>query len=240
MPNPALHSVARRSPALVLASAVLLGACSSSTDPEVAFCDRANQFQEYQRQLAVAIFDPAETETFFAGSVERISELAEDAPPTVAADVGVVRDAFVRLEDELEAVDYQILELDDAALDTSESDAASTRIDEFLAVACREEGDPFSGFADDPFAPLVLLPEELDALEPTVDESGDQLEQLVASQLAEEFDLPRETARCIVDGLDVSFIAAIASGGAVTDDAAQRFVEVMASCGVDETQVAGD
>ena len=161
---------------MLLTITIGLVGCGDDVDPEAQFCADARAFIDYQAGLGIALFVPEETEEFFDGSVERITSLADTAPPTVEVEVGVVRDAFVELNADLAAVGYDVTQLTDDQLDTSESDLASDVIDEFLATACRREGDPFSGFADDPFAPLVLSPAEIDQLEGQVVGQGAELE----------------------------------------------------------------
>lgn len=225
---------------LLVAAVSLVGVvgCGDDADPEAQFCDDARAFIDYQDGLAVAVFVPEETEEFFTGSVERIRALAEIAPPTVADEVVVVRDAFVRLDRNLAAVGYDVTALTDDQLDTSGSDAASDTIDEFLATACRREGDPFSGFADDPFAPLVLSPDEIERLDEQVVGQDAELERLVASQLAEEFGLTNEQATCIVEGLGMSFLASFTGPGTVTEEDSARFLRQLETCGVDVEAVA--
>ncbi len=215
-------------------------ACGDEADPEAAFCIDARDFVEYQGGLGIAVFVPEETEAFFAGSVERITALAEDAPPTIAADVAIVRDAFVELDQSLAAAAYDVTALTEEQLDTSTSDEASNAIDEFLATACRRDGDPFSGFADDPLAPLVLSPTEIDVLDDGVDGRDDELEGLVALQLADAFGLTGEQSTCIIDGLGMSFIASFTAGGDVTESDSERFLEQLESCGVDVEAIVGE
>ena len=217
-----------------------IAACGSEPEPEDAFCSDARDFVDYQGGLGVAVFVPEETKAFFAGSVQRISSLAEDAPPSIAAEVAIVRDAFVRLDQNLAAAAYDVTAMTEEQLDTSSSDEASNAIDEFLAAACRRDGDPFSGFADDPFAPLVLSPEEIDALDVVVGGGDDELEGLVAAQLAEAFGLTRTESTCIVDGLGMSFIASFTGGEDVTESDSERFLEQLESCGVDVEAIVGD
>lgn len=213
--------------------------CGDDEEPEDAFCTQAREFIEYQGGLGVAVFVPEETEEFFRGSVERITALAEIAPPTVETEVAVVRDAFVDLDASLASVGYNVTALTDEQLDTSSSDLASDAIDEFLASACRRDGDPFSGFADDPFAPLVLSPEEIDQLDEQVEGQDVELEGLVASQLVDAFGVSDEQATCLVDGLGMSFIASFTGGDAVTDADSARFLEQLELCGVDVETITG-
>lgn len=224
--------------ALTTGLAASLVACGDD-DPEDAFCTQAREFIDYQGGLGIAVFVPEETEQFFSGSVDRITALAEIAPPTVDAEVAIVRNAFVELDENLAAVGYNVTALSDEQLDTSSSDAASDAIDEFLASACRRDGDPFSGFADDPFAPLVLSPDEIDSLEAQVQGQDDELEQLVVGQLVDEFAITNEQATCLVNGLGMSFIASFTSGGAVTDADSARFLTQLESCGVDLAAITG-
>ena len=229
-----LHAV--RSPASLLVAVALVlvvSACGDDPDPEAQFCADARDFIDYQSGLGVAVFVPEETETFFTGSVERITALADTAPPTVEREVVIVRDAFLRLDQNLAEVGYDVTLLTEEQLDTSASDEASDAIDEFLAVACREEGDPFSGFADDPFAPLVLSPDEIEALEGEVIGRDAELEALVVAQLSEEFDLTSDQATCIVDGLGMSFLASFTTGADITESDSDRFVDQLEVCGVD-------
>ena len=207
--------------------------CGDDADPEEAFCTQARDFVDYQGGLGVAVFIPSETEEFFSGSVERISALAEIAPPSIDAEVDVVRDAFVGLDSSLAAVGYNVTALTDEQLDTSSSDEASNAIDEFMASACRRDGDPFSGFADDPFAPLVLSPEEIESLEQQVDGQDAELEALVAGQLVDAFGISALQASCLVDGLGMSFISSFTGGGEVTEADSVRFLEQLELCGVD-------
>ena len=229
----------RLAAAVLLGSTVALVACGDDATPQEAFCTQAREFIEYQGGLGVAVFVPAEAEAFFAGSVERITELAEIAPPTVEDEVPIVRDALIGLDEDLAAVDYNVSALSDEQLDTSGSDAASDAIDEFLATACRREGDPFSGFADDPFAPLVLSPAEIDALEEQVEGRDDELEQIVVTQLVDAFGLTGGQAMCLVDGLGMSFITSFTGGDQVTDADTARFLDQLDACGVDLEAITG-
>lgn len=227
--------------ALVIVLAMLgVGACGSEPDPEAAFCDDVRGFVEYQGELGIAVFVPEETEAFFKGSVERITALAEAAPPTIAAEVAIVRDAFVRLDQNLAVVAYDVTALTEEQLDTSSSDQASDAIDEFLATACRRDGDPFSGFADDPLAPLVLSPGEIDDLEGGVESRDGELEALVSAQLADVFGLSMEQSACIVDGLGMSFIASFTGGGGVTEDDSKQFLAQLDACGIDADAIVGE
>lgn len=217
----------------LLVAVLGLASCGDDADPEAQFCRDAREFVDYQAGLGLAVFVPEETEAFFAGSVERIDALAEIAPPTVADEVVVVRDAFVRLDQNLSDVGYDVTALTDEQLDTSESDLASDAIDEFLATACRRDGDPFSGFADDPFAPLVLSPNEIERLDEQVVGRDAELEALVASQLTDEFGITMEQSTCIVDGLGMSFLASFTGTGVITEQDSARFLEQLEACGVD-------
>ena len=218
---------------------VALAGCGSDSEPEAQFCADARAFVDHQAGLGLAVFVPEETEAFFAGSVERISDLAAIAPPTVAEEVAVVRDGFVRLDADLASVGYDVTALTADQLDTTETDAAADIIDEFLATACRRDGDPFSGFADDPFAPLVLSPSEIEQLDETVLGQEDDLEALVAQQLAEEFGIPLDQSTCIVEGLGMSFLASITGTGLVSEADSERFLSELDACGVDLDDVVG-
>lgn len=222
-----------------MALAIGVAGCGEDQDPEEAFCEQARDFIDYQGGLGVAVFVPQETEEFFTGSVERIESLADTAPPTVAADVAVVRDAFVGLDRNLAAVGYNVTALTDEQLDTSSSDEASDAIDEFLASACRRDGDPFSGFADDPFAPLVLSPDEIQELDERIDGQDEELESLVASQLVDAFGITGDQATCLVEGLGMSFIASFIGGTSVTEADSARFLEQLDVCGVDIEAITG-
>ncbi len=238
-----LVALQKRAGALALVALLLgvgLAGCGGDDgEPEDAFCTQAREFIEYQGGLGIAVFVPQETEEFFTGSVERITALAEIAPPTVEADVLIVRDAFIGLDNSLAAVGYNVTALSDEQLDTSSSDEASDAIDEFLAAACRRDGDPFSGFADDPLAPLVLSPAEIDDLDQQVDGQDAELEGLVATQLIDAFGITAEQATCLVDGLGMSFIASFTGGGAVTEADSARFLEQLDLCGVDVEAITG-
>lgn len=228
--------------AVVLGSLTLgsgLVGCGSDEDPEDAFCVQARDFIDYQGGLGIAVFVPKETEEFFAGSVERINALAEVAPPTVEAEVDIVREAFLGLDTNLAAVGYNVTALSDEQLDTSSSDEASDAIDEFLATACRRDGDPFSGFADDPFAPLVLSPEEIEDLDQQVDGQDAELEGLVMAQLVDAFGITNDQATCLVDGLGMSFIASFTAGGVVTEADSATFLAQLDVCGVDVEAITG-
>lgn len=229
----------RRLVSVGLAFVVGLAGCGDDVDPEEAFCSQAREFIEYQGGLGVAVFVPQETEEFFSGSVERITALAEIAPPSIDAELVIVRDAFVGLDQNLAGVGYNVTALSDEQLDTSSSDEASDAVDEFMASACRRDGDPFSGFADDPFAPLVLSPGEIQELDQQIDGQDAELEGLVASQLVEAFGIPTEQATCLVDGLGMSFIASFTGGGEVTDADSARFLEQLDVCGVDVEAITG-
>ncbi len=232
----------RHAASLVVSTATIAAAlvgCGSESEPEAQFCTDARAFVDYQAGLGLAVFVPDETQTFFAGSVERITALANIAPPTVADEVAVVRDGFVRLDADLAAVEYDVTALTAEQLDTTESDAAADIIDEFLATACRRDGDPFSGFADDPFAPLVLSPAEIEQLDETVVGQEDDLEALVALQLAEEFGIPLDQSTCIVQGLGMSFIASFTGSGVVSEADSERFLSELEACGVDLDDVVG-
>lgn len=230
----------RRLGLFALALAVGLAGCGGEDDePEDAFCVQAREFIEYQGGLGVAVFVPQETEDFFSGSVERITALAEIAPPTIDAEVVIVRDAFIGLNNSLAGVGYNVTALSSEQLDTSGSDEASDAIDEFMAAACRQDGDPFSGFADDPFAPLVLSPAEIEELDGQVDGQDDELEGLVAAQLVDAFGITTDEATCLVEGLGMSFIASFTGGGAVTDPDSAQFLEQLDLCGVDLEAITG-
>lgn len=216
-----------------------LAGCGSDETPEEAFCTQARDFIDYQGGLGVAVFVPAETEEFFSGSVERITALAEIAPPSIDTEVVVVRDAFVGLNNSLAGVGYNVTALSEEQLDTSSSDEASDAIDEFMAAACRRDGDPFSGFADDPFAPLVLSPEEISDLDQQVEGQDAELEGLVALQLVDAFGITGEQATCLVDGLGMSFIASFTAGDEVTEADSARFLEQLDVCGVDVESITG-
>lgn len=213
--------------------------CGSDESPEEAFCAQARDFIDYQGGLGVAVFVPAETEEFFSGSVDRITALAEIAPPSIDDEVIIVRDAFIGLDNSLAGVGYNVTALSDEQLDTSSSDEASDAIDEFMASACRRDGDPFSGFADDPLAPLVLSPEEISDLDQQVDGQDAELEGLVASQLVDAFGITGEQATCLVDGLGMSFIASFTGGDEVTEADSARFLEQLGECGVDVESITG-
>lgn len=225
--------------AVIGAFAVALSGCGDDAEPEAQFCTDARAFVDYQAGLGLAVFVPEETETFFAGSVERITALASIAPPTVAREVAIVRDAFLGLDADLAAVGYDVTALTEEQLDTTGSDAASDAIDEFLATACRREGDPFSGFADDPFAPLVLSPAEIEQLEETVVGQEEDLEALVALQLAEEFGISLEQSTCVVDGLGMSFLASVTGTSVVTDADSEQFLAELERCGVSVDDLFG-
>ncbi len=216
-----------------LAATIAISACGSDASSEEAFCADAKAFQTHQRQLELVLFDPDQTKSFFQDSVVRISALADEAPPTVSADVSTVRDGFIALDDALAEVDYNVLLAGGEAFETSETDAASDRINEFLAAACRTDDDPITGFGDDPLAPAVLSPAEIRSLQAQVDDENSELSQLMTVQLADEFGLTEIEAKCLVDELDVSLIAAIAGGDAVTTEASDRFVEALGACGLD-------
>lgn len=222
----------RSATALVVGSVLVTG-CGSDEAAHDPFCDEAKAFQAYQTQLELVLFDPEETRVFFQGSVERIASLAEGAPVTVKDDVEVVRDGFVVLDAALADVGYNVLLAADEAFETAETDAASDRIDEYLAAACRSEGDPITGFADDPFAPEVLSIDEVRSLEAQVDGESDDLAVVIASELAAEFGLTESASRCVVDHLDVSLIAALAGGDPITDEASASFAVALEQCGVD-------
>lgn len=236
--TPHVAVIGRRLAALALVVG-LIGCGNDNEAPEAAFCTQARDFIDYQGGLGIAVFVPQETQEFFSGSVERITALAAIAPPSIEAEIVIVRDAFVGLDNSLAAAGYNVTALSDEQLDTSSSDEASDAIDEFLASACRRDGDPFSGFADDPFAPLVLSPAEIDDLDAEVDGQDAELEGLVASQLVDAFGITGEQATCLVDGLGMSFIASFTGGGVVTEADSARFLEQLELCGVDVEAITG-
>lgn len=217
---------------IALAITVLAAGCSGSEVGEgERFCAEAAEFQSFQLGVADALFDPVDTERFFSESVERMDSLVSIAPPTVRSDVEAVRDSYVRLDRALAEADYSVVFVDDRALDTSDTEESSDRINTFLDAACRSEGDPIPGFADDPFAPLVLSSEEISTLQDSVDDEQEMV-AIVSAQLAEEFGLSEAEARCIVEGLDISFISRLAGGDPISADDTDRFVEVLATCDV--------
>jgi len=228
--------------AVVLVMALVAAACGNSGDSESSidiFCEEARAFQQFQQTIELVLFDPAETQQFFVGSMERISRLAEIAPPTVRGDVETVRLGFEALDKSMAEAGYNVLLVPESALDNSGTEAAAGRIDDFLGSACRGDGDPIAGFGDDPFAPSVLSLDEIEDLQSAVDEDGDDLEQLVAVQLEEEFGLTGNEASCIVSGLDISLITSLAGGDPITAEATDRFVAVLETCGVDMNRLGG-
>jgi len=223
----------------LLAGAGVLTSCGSDENTEEAFCAEAEEFQEYQQVLGLVLFDQDDTRDFFAGSIERIKSLADAAPPTVAVDVAILRDGFIELDQAMAAADYDILVVPDEALNTTETDAASKRVDEFLDAACRDEGDPITGFNEDPLAPRILSVSEIEQLQGTVNEENGDLERLVALQLADEFGLTAAESSCIVAELDVSLITSLAGGDPITTVATERFARALGTCEIDVAQLGG-
>ncbi len=211
---------------------LILASCSSGApeDPTAAFCSLADDFESFQSGLSTALFDQAETKDFFEGSLDRLNRLVEAAPPTIEDDVMTVRDAFVELDEAMAEVDHNILEVDERALDNSSSAEASDRLDRFLLANCRDEGDPFVS-PEDPNAPRPFSDSELAGLAPEGEDDA-VVAATIASQLAEELGLAPADARCVVDEMDLSTLAALADGEAVTDDDAAAFAAALETCDV--------
>ena len=142
------------------------------------------------------INDPESVENAFQEVVDLMEEAADRAPDEIEDDVELLVDQAKTFFEALKDADFNFLDVDQAALENTEADAASDRIDEFCGFdsddATSDTGD---GATDD-----------------TGDTGGDLSgEGTVRDELLRQFTamgMSEDQANCLVDNLDMDEVVA--------------------------------
>ena len=148
---------------IVLAAASLLvGACSSDDDSSDGgggsgeqaggdWCELAQRVEDLDAQLDEAQ-SSEEIEEVFPAFLAALEQAAEVAPEEIADDVDLTVATFTTLNDELEAVEFNVMALDEEVieeLDTPEQEAATDAIEAYNLAECGIDPEGGAGTGDD-------------------------------------------------------------------------------------------
>ncbi len=218
----------------LLVSGTMLTACSSSEsvdDVEAAaadrtFCEQAQAFQTFQVEVAADLADATRAPDFLAVSIEQLGFLADKAADDVRPDVEEVIAGFERLDAALAAVDYRLADLLAVDYSDAEANAASERLDGFLAGECGlTAGRPDSA------APLPFTPQEQQVIIGERDVEADA-DSVLAEQLVAVLGLTPDDARCLIDALGDDAVPLLLGGETPTDETAATFSQAILDCGI--------
>ena len=189
------------------------------------FCDSNNEIEarldgigtEFENTATSGDFSALAT--YFEEALELMRGAAGSAPAQVRADIDTLIFGFETFVAVLDDYDYNILLVPDdeprlAVLEGPEYDAASDRLAAFCGVDTDSDDDSGTDIDDTPQPDDSDLPDPVDAPEP--DPAGDDLEfgddqiaELVAEALTQNFDIDAGLARCIVEEAGLNSPAAI-------------------------------
>lgn len=227
------RAVRRTWSAIVLALVLVVAACGGSDEEASVFCQRSADYIQFETGLADAAGDPAATEAFMTVWKLRLDELLEVAPQNIEADITQIRDGVADIDTRLSNVDYDVLQLTFADLDTPETNVASGRFIEYIGAEC-EIGPE----AVDPNAPPPLTDDELDDLVVDTPDQGN-FEDLIAEELQTSLGLTVEQSACLAESVDNETLARLVSGQSLTEDANAGFLSAVEACGIDAGVLAG-
>lgn len=198
------------------------------------FCARYAENSGLFRDVVVT--DPDSIENWINTSQGLLSEAIGAAPAELVSDLQTIQDGVAELAALLEAYGFDFLAVSDeefAATESPEFDAASDRIDAWLAANCPE-------VLEDAGVGVEPGDVDADAIEAVLgSEAGRQLviDQFVAAGLTEA------DATCVLDNLgdfDISVLAGLADDPtAITSEQITDLLGLFATCGIDVTQFLG-
>lgn len=231
----------KRLAALALPIALALTACGGDDGGDAdggdaasteEWCGLSENLDELGSGLdTVDPFDPEAVRVVYGNFRSTVNEALDAAPDEIRDDVATVAEGIERVDDELQAVDYNFLDVDLAFMEDlgDDMDAASDRIQDFNVRECGFEPSDDGATVD----PGGTVPAPgTGTIDPggTVPApgAGTVRDQVVAQLVASGFD--EADAQCIADNLDVTELS----------DAGQdpsAILEVFETCGIDLDQL---
>jgi hypothetical protein len=199
------------------------------------WCDVATQVQDQDQVFEDMDFTNPETiEEAFTSSRDLLDDAVGEAPDEIRDDVETVRDGFATLVDELEAVDFDFMQLDTAVLDEIgvEVQEASDRIAAYSEEECGIESDDGADTTDatDDGATDDTVSDEggEDATATTF--GGGSVNDIILQQFV-AMGMTEEQAECLLGEIDVDEF--MSSGDT------SAFLEAFSTCDIDPTSLGG-
>lgn len=179
-------------------------------------------------------FDPDAVETWVNTSRGLLAEAIGDAPGELVGDLQTIQTNFDEFAAALEAFGYDVFaageELDEVS-ESPEADAASERIDAWIAANCPDAASDDS--TDD--ALDFTTPEALEGI--LESEAG---RELFIDGMTDGTGLTRDQAECMIDNLDADMLSILATNpDAIGTDGALDLLDVLSACGIDIGALTG-
>ena len=179
-------------------------------------------------------FDPDAVETWVNTSRGLLAEAIGDAPGELVGDLQTIQTNFDEFAAALEAFGYDVFaageELDEVS-ESPEADAASERIDAWIAANCPDAASDDS--TDD--ALDFTTPEALEGI--LESEAG---RELFIDGMTDGTGLTRDQAECMIDNLDADMLSILATNpNAIGTDGALDLLDVLSACGIDIGALTG-
>lgn len=210
--------------AVCLLVTVGLGACSKK-EPE--FCNLAYDFVQFQPGIVEASGSADTMEDFIKEWDQRLEEMAEVAPDEVLAELTLMRAGTQRLDENLAAVDYELLEIPLEQLEDTDFDESSARFDFHIQDTC--------GISSDGAELLVEPPDPLEE-----DEFNDLTEQeaersVVEAELRADLELQlgltKPQSLCFTNEVEFAQLEELVSGD-ISDETGIVLVDALSLCGI--------
>jgi len=167
------------------------------------------------------ITDPDSVENAFQEVVNLMDDAADSAPDEIEDDVQILVDQFKSFFDELEDADFNFSELDQAALENPEADAASARIDEFCGFDDTDDTD--TATTDDSDTATTEDAADVPSGDGAVE--AELMRQFTAMGMSED------QAGCMVENLDMDEV--VANGA--TDP--MMFLDLFETCDINMAEL---
>jgi hypothetical protein len=195
------------------------------------WCDVATEVQDQDQVFENMDFtNPDTIEEAFTSSRDLLDDAVDEAPEEIRDDVETVRDGFSTLVDELEAVDFDFMQLDTAVLDEIgvEVQEASDRIAAYSEEEC-------GIVAEDDTETTEATDDDTETTEATDDAAattlgGGSVNDMILQQF-QAMGMTEEQAECLLDQIDVDEF--MSSGDT------SAFLEAFSTCDIDPTSLGG-
>lgn len=199
---------------------------SLAADPDSEWCGVARSVEDVSDQLdEVTSTAPADFEAAFAEMSAALDEAADAAPPELEDAIATQIDGFSKLRDALEAVDFDVLDVDLSVIDqlNAQMTASQAEIERYNEEVCGIPADAVD--TADVSGTGTAGSADTSAFDPS---AGTVREQIVQALVAQGF--TEDEAGCVIDAIDINDPAALQDVNGLFD--------VFEGCGIDDTRLA--
>ncbi len=204
-----------------------LAGCSTEENTQ-SFCDQAWDYLQFQAKIGGVVGNPSEMEAFMQNWEDRLAALSDAAPDEALAELSIMTAGIEGLDQNLDAVGYDIFLLPVDNLMNPDADEASARFDLFLDDECQINPDGATVLVP---APDPLDDPEFDELiDPDINQGA--VEEELQSDLREQLGLTQQQSECFTTEIGLNELEQLVSGN-VSDEAAGAIVAAMNKCGIE-------